>query len=233
MLLEIKDLSVAIDKHIILQEINLEVDKNEIHVIFGPNGSGKSTLLKSIMSIPPYQIISGKIMLENEDITYLKIYEKAMKGIALAYQIPPPIEIKTSYLLKKLQEKYRNDYKPEIIPKSLYERKIFVGFSGGESKKTELGLILIQKPKVALLDEPDSGVDVDGIKDVAKIITDLRNKGTAIILVTHQGFITRYIDDIDKAYILINGRIVFTGRFLDVYKKIITEGYREWTGERK
>ncbi|MCD6562973.1 MAG: ABC transporter ATP-binding protein [Thermoproteales archaeon] len=229
MLLKISDLTVAIEKKIILHKINLKINEGEIHVIFGPNGSGKSTLLKSIMSIPPYEIVSGKILLDNEDITYLKSYEKARKGIAIAYQTPPPIEIKTKYLLKKLQEKYKNDYKPEIIPKNLYERNIFVGFSGGESKKTELGLILLQKPRVALLDEPDSGVDVDGIKDVAKVINKLRDMGSAIMLVTHQGFITKYIDNIDKAYVLINGKIVFSGDFLTVYRKIITEGYREWS----
>ncbi|OYT32228.1 MAG: ABC transporter ATP-binding protein [Thermoprotei archaeon] len=227
MLLKIVNLDVSIRDKILLKRINLEVERGEIHVIFGPNGAGKSTLLKTIIGLPPYKIVSGRILFNGEDITNLKPYEKALRGIALAYQNPPPLDVKTRYLIKKMKEKYGIKDVPEIIPAYLYDRNIFSGFSGGERKKTELGLVMLQNPKVALLDEPDSGVDVDGIKDVAKIINNLREKGCGIVLVTHQGFITKHLDDINKAHIMVDGRIVFSGDFLDVYKMILTKGYKE------
>ena len=227
MLLEVKDLSLKLGSKSILRNVSLEIDKGEVHVLFGPNGAGKSTLLKAIMGIPPYDKVEGKIVFDGKDITKLKPYERALLGISLSYQHPPPINVKLAYLLKKVREKYgsSNEMVESIIPSYLLGRDAFLTFSGGESKRVEMGISLLQSPKLALLDEPDSGVDVDSIKVIAHSIDMLREKGAAILLVTHLGYVTGYLRKIDRAHVIIRGSIVASDEFEEIYRRVIREGY--------
>lgn len=227
MLLRVRGLKLRLNSKEILRGVNLDIDREEIHVLFGPNGAGKSTLLKAIMGIPPYDKVEGEILFEEKDIRNLKPYERALLGISMSYQNPPPLSVKLSYLLSKIQEKYgpTSTSASDVIPHYLLGREAFSSFSGGEAKRVELGITLLQKPKLAMLDEPDSGVDVDSIKAVASFIEKLRESGAAILLVTHTGYVTDYLRRVDKAHIMLKGEIVCEGSFEEIYRRVLREGY--------
>ncbi|MET1159713.1 MAG: ATP-binding cassette domain-containing protein [Thermoprotei archaeon] len=229
-LLEIKDLSVCVENRVIVRNVNLVVDRGEIHIIMGPNGSGKSTLLGAIMGLRHAKICSGKIYFNGVDITNKPSYERAKMGIALAYQTPPEIKgVKLKDVAKAVVEKHGCS---DCIPLSkildvekLLDRDLFLGFSGGEKKRAELYLVMLQNPKLALLDEPDSGVDVESVENIARIIEFLRRRGTALIIVTHTGMITNRLSAIAKVHVLIEGRIAYSGYPDEVIPIIMKFGY--------
>ena len=240
-LLEIKDLYVNAEDKEILKGINLEINKGEIHVIMGPNGSGKTTTANAILNNPSYIKEKGSITFEEEDITNLNTDEIARKGIFMSFQLPEEIPgVSVANFLKYAKNKITNkpvkifEFKKELekymkeinIDPSYMERGLNVGFSGGEKKKNEILQMLILNPKLAILDETDSGLDVDAIKTVSKGIKMFKNKQNAVIIITHNTKILHSLK-VDYVHILVNGKIVKTGN-ADLAKEIEEKGYSEY-----
>ncbi|MEM2084192.1 MAG: ABC transporter ATP-binding protein [Nitrososphaerota archaeon] len=212
----------------ILNGINLEIEENEKIVLLGPNGSGKTTLLKAIMGLSPIKIIKGNIIFKGKDITNLSIDERAKLGIGMAFQFPPSIKgVRISDILNKFglkKEDFDEIAKKFNFPIEFFEREINIGFSGGEMKRIECMLLYNQKPKLALIDEPDSGVDIINLGVIGKSISTLLENNCSGIIVTHQGLILNYVE-VDKAYVLLNGKIACYGEPMEVLKDITKGGY--------
>lgn len=240
-LLTIKDLHVATENKAILKGLNLTVNKGEVHVIMGPNGAGKSTLMNVIMGHPKYEVTKGKIMFEAENVTELKTDERARKGIFLSFQIPeevPGITVEgmlkgakfaaTGKPVRTLQ--FRKELKEKLdllqFDERYAQRYLNVGFSGGEKKKNEILQMMMLDPKLAILDEIDSGLDVDAIKNVANGIKHFRNEDKSLLIITHNNKLLEYIKP-DFVHVLTDGRIVKTGD-ASVAKEIINHGFTEY-----
>ncbi len=230
MLLKLSRLDVCIEAKKIVNGVDLSVGKGELHIIMGPNGSGKSTLLSAIMGLPRVRICGGTIVFNGIDITNMPSYERAKLGIALAHQHPPEIKgVKFNEIAKAIIKKCGcSDY--SIMSKilkvdDLLHRDLFVGFSGGEKKRAELFLVMLQSPKLALLDEPDSGVDIESIESIANAIDYLVSRGSSVILVTHTGIITNKLSRINKVHIMMNGRFVYSGYPDEVLPIVMKFGY--------
>ena len=226
-LLEIKDYYVkAIDNgKQILNGLNLNIKKGEVHVIMGPNGAGKSTLANIIFNNPKYETISGDIYFEGELINDLKTNERAKKGIFMSFQNPEEIPgITVANFLKnakgiingenvnlfKFARELESNMASLDFDKSYSFRDLNVGFSGGEKKKNEILQMLTLNPKLAILDETDSGLDVDAIKTVSKGIKMFKNNDNAVLIITHSTKILKELD-VDYVHVLVNGKIVKTG----------------------
>lgn len=232
----IDDLHVKVDGKHILKGINLEIKTGEIHVIFGPNGSGKSTLLKVIQGIGNYDIIKGKIYFNGKDITNMTTDERAKLGIGLSFQKPPSIKGVKLYSLLKLLNKNHDTILGEVIDLFKFEahlsRDINLGFSGGELKKSEILQLIAQNPDLIMLDEPESGVDLENLKIIGKIIRQILEKDKKKIrkkmglVITHTGYILDYIDA-DKAHVLLNGKLICNGIPTEVFRNIEKHGFKE------
>lgn len=224
-LLEIKDLHVEVEDKHILKGLNLTIKKGEIHAIMGPNGSGKSTLCHAIMGNPKYRITGGEILFEGENITNLKVNERAKKGIFLSFQSPEEIPgitvdnfirtsstIVTGQNMTMLQFAKEMQKMLELLDMSAEYRMRYlnVGFSGGEKKKTEVLQMAFLKPKLVMLDEIDSGLDIDALKVVAETIKKLKTEDMAILVVTHYNRILNYLEP-DVISVLMDGKIVKEG----------------------
>ncbi|AAM25792.1 Fe-S cluster assembly ATP-binding protein [Caldanaerobacter subterraneus subsp. tengcongensis MB4] len=224
-LLEIKDLHVEVEDKHILKGLNLTIKKGEIHAIMGPNGSGKSTLCHAIMGNPRYRITGGEILFEGENITNLKVNERAKKGIFLSFQSPEEIPgitvdnfirtsstIVTGQNMSMLQFAKEMQKMLELLDMSAEYRTRYlnVGFSGGEKKKTEVLQMAFLKPKLVMLDEIDSGLDIDALKVVAETIKKLKTEDMAILVVTHYNRILNYLEP-DVISVLMDGKIVKEG----------------------
>lgn len=228
--MKIKGLKAGINDKMIIKGIDLDIGEKELHIIMGPNGSGKSTLLAAIIGIPRIKIYDGRIILNGVDITNKPIYERAKLGIALAHQIPPEIKgVKFKDIASSILKKHGcSDCVPlaKILNiEYLLDRDLFVGFSGGEKKRAELYLVFLQAPKIALLDEPDSGVDIESIENIARAIEFMRRRGTSIILVTHTGMIANKLSRINRIHVLIDGKIEYSGYPDEVLPIIMKLGY--------
>ena len=224
-LLEIKNLTAMAGKKQILNGINLEVKRGEIHVVMGPNGAGKSTLMNVIFNSPAYKKAEGTITFDGEDITNKKTDEIARLGLFLSFQNPVEIEgisvfdfIKSAkskidgknasyFQLKNQLEEYAENL--NMKPDLLY-RDLNTGFSGGEKKKAEMLQLLALNPKLAILDETDSGLDVDAVKIVSQGIKSFHNQDNSVIIITHNAKILEQLN-VDFVHILIDGKIVKTG----------------------
>ena len=240
-LLEINNLHVNADEKEILKGLNLKINKGEVHVIMGPNGAGKSTLANIILNNPSYTIKSGNINFEGENINELSTDERAKKGIFMSFQTPEEVEgITVTNFLKTAKKSITGEnikifeFKKQLeenmeklnMDKSYASRDLNVGFSGGEKKKNEILQMLMLNPKLAILDETDSGLDVDAIKTVSKGIKLYKNSENAVLIITHSTKILKGLD-IDYVHILVNGKIVKTaGR--ELADKIEEEGYAEF-----
>ncbi len=231
-MLVVKKLEVCVNGKKIVEDVNLSVRAGELHVIIGPNGSGKSTLLSAIMGLPRVNVCNGSIVFEGSDITNTPSYERAKMGIALAYQNPPSIRgVKFSEIAKNLIKRCGcSDY--TIMSKVLRTdeflgRDLFVGFSGGERKRAELYLVLLQNPKIALLDEPDSGVDIESLNLIADAINLLIKRGSSVVLVTHSGSILSKLRRVDRTHIMLDGRIAYSGLVDEVLPLISKYGFRK------
>lgn len=243
-LLEIKDLyTIAEDNHDkkILKGLNLNINKGEIHVIMGPNGSGKSTLANTIFSSPRYIVTKGNITLEGEDITNNSTDEIAKKGVFMSFQTPEEIPgVTLASFLKATKQSITGEkinlmnfikeidkYTKELNMKEEYTSREFnVGFSGGEKKKNEILQMLLLNPKLAILDETDSGLDVDAIKAVSKGINLYKNEDNAVLIITHSTKILKGLN-IDKVHILVDGKIVKTGSS-ELAHEIEENGYKDY-----
>ena len=230
MLLITRNLSVCVEDKEIVHDTNISIDKGELHIIMGPNGSGKSTLLAAIMGLPYTRVCSGTILFDGIDITSMPSYERAKLGIGLAHQNPPEIKgVKFNEIAKAIIKRCGcSDYSmmARILKvDNLLHRDLFVGFSGGEKKRAELFLVMLQSPKLALLDEPDSGVDIESVENIANAIDYLISRNSSIILVTHTGLITNKLSRIDRVHIMIHGKIVYSGYPDEVLPIIMKFGY--------
>ncbi|MUM63963.1 Fe-S cluster assembly ATPase SufC [Acidianus infernus] len=237
--LKIEDLHVEVEGKEIIKGISLEIKSGEVHAIMGPNGSGKTTLSLAIMGHPKYKITKGRILLDGEDITNLETDQKVKKGLFLAFQ--NPIEISGVKLSTLLVAEYNRIYgsnesvtqvfskiaslsKSVGISDSLLNRGVFEGFSGGEKKRVEILQLQILKPKFAILDEPDSGVDVDGLKIISDVIKKVKEENnTGYLIITHYRRILDYVNA-DKIHVLYKGRIVASGS-MELAKLIDEKGY--------
>lgn len=237
-LLEINDIHAEADKKEILKGLNLTVNKGEIHVIMGPNGAGKSTLMNVIMGHPKYKVTDGSIDFEGEDITELKTNERAKKGIFLSFQSPEEVPgITVESLLRSARTEstgkpikllaFRRELKEKMelleMNESYAERYLNVGFSGGEKKKNEIIQMLMLNPKLAILDETDSGLDVDAVKIVSKGISEFKNENNSILIITHNSKILQYLKP-DFVHVLLDGKIVKTGD-ASLMDEINTKGF--------
>lgn len=236
-MLEINNLVVESDKKRILNGVSLKIKPGEIHTLMGPNGSGKSSLSLALMGHPRYQVVSGKIKIDGKDITSLTPDKRAKLGLYLAMQYPvaiPGVSV-TNFLrtaTKNLNKQTKaSEFISELkstmkdlkIDESFASRGINDGFSGGEKKKTEVLQLSILKPKYAILDETDSGLDVDALKLVAESINKTHGPKLGILLITHYQRILKYIKP-DFVHILINGRIVKSGGY-KLAEEIEQKGY--------
>nr|AQS34405.1 hypothetical protein [uncultured archaeon] len=223
-ILEIKNLHVEVKGKEILKGINLTLDLGKINALMGPNGSGKSTLVNTVMGHPKYVVTKGKILFNGKDITKLSPDKRAKLGIFLSFQHPREISgvsvskfLKTSE--KELNPKFSfSEFKKNLkekreileISENMTERYLNVGFSGGEKKKNEILQMLILNPKLIILDETDSGLDIDSLKIIAKGVGEIMNKEKCILIITHYKRILEYIKP-DKVFIMIKGKIVLEG----------------------
>lgn len=240
-LLEIKNIFANADKKEILKGLDLVINKGEIHVIMGPNGAGKSTLANVIFGKPSYTKKSGKILFDNIDITNLKTDQIARLGVFMSFQQPVEIEgvsffdfVKTakasidgkpaSYF--DFKQKFESLMETLSISKEFENRDLNVGFSGGEKKKAEILQLLALEPKLAILDETDSGLDVDAIKIVSKGVEMFKNENNAVLIITHSSKILENLKP-DYVHILVDGKIVETGK-AELVEKIEKYGYADY-----
>jgi Fe-S cluster assembly ATP-binding protein len=240
-LLKISNLYANVGEKEILKGLNLTINKGETHVIMGPNGSGKSTLANVILNNPVYTKTAGEIILDGENINDLKTDEIARKGIFMSFQSPEEVPgISVMNFLKyaknkstgepvkvfKFKEELEENMKELKMDTSYASRNLNVGFSGGEKKKTEILQMLTLNPKLAILDETDSGLDVDAIRTVSKGIKMFSNENNATLIITHGTKILSELD-VDYVHILVNGQIVTTSTG-DLAKTIEEHGYEQY-----
>ncbi len=224
-MLEINNLHVEVDGKEILKGVNLELDKGKVHVLMGPNGSGKSSLANVIMGSPKYKVTKGKILFNGEDITDLEPDERARKGLFLSFQYPSEISGVTisNFLrtaLNSLKEEkisvmdFQKLLKEKLSSLNMKEdfasRYLNAGFSGGEKKKSEILQLAVLDPKIAVLDESDSGTDIDALKIIATNINNFINNDKAILIITHYKRILEYVKP-NKLSIMIDGKIALEG----------------------
>lgn len=225
-LLSVSNLYATLESgYAVLKGVDLTINKGEVHVIMGPNGSGKSTLANTIMGSPVYNITEGDIIFEGEDITASRVDERAKKGIFLAFQAPEEIDGITMFDFLRTAAVARSSEPVKFYPFKLQmdktlqtlqldetysDRYLNVGFSGGEKKKSEILQMLTLQPKLAILDETDSGLDVDAVRVVTDGILQFKNAENALLIISHS---TRLLDDlpIDRVHILVDGRFVHHG----------------------
>ncbi|MBA3769253.1 MAG: Fe-S cluster assembly ATPase SufC [Blastocatellia bacterium] len=229
MLLEVKDLHAGIDGKEILKGLNLQVERGEVHAIMGPNGSGKSTLSKVLAGHPSYEVISGEVLYEGKNLLELEPDERAREGVFMAFQYPVEVPgvSNSQFLRLAYNEKMKhtggeeldplefNDYlkeKAKVVDMdpSFFKRSVNEGFSGGEKKRNEILQMAVLEPRLAILDETDSGLDIDALRIVAEGVDKLRSADNAIILVTHYQRLLNFIVP-DVVHVLANGRIVKEG----------------------
>ncbi len=240
-ILDIKNLQVCVENKTILNNLNLTVNEGEVHVIMGPNGAGKSTLGYAVMGHPAYLIKEGSILFEGEDITQEKTDVRAKKGIFLSFQNPEELAgvtlenfmrtSKTAVTGKPIRvlaykKELRKTMEALDMDKDYAARYLNVGFSGGEKKKSEILQMLMLEPKLAILDETDSGLDVDAVKVVSKGVEAFKNKTNSLIIITHNTKVLEYFPA-DRVHILINGRIVKTGD-ASLIDRVNTSGFQEF-----
>ncbi|MCK9631139.1 MAG: ABC transporter ATP-binding protein [Methanoregula sp.] len=236
-MLDIKDLHVKVGDKEVLHDINLHIGEGETHVLLGPNGSGKTTLLMTIMGYSQYTITEGKIVFKGEDVTNMKAHERAKRGIGMLFQRPPTISgLKLGKLLSAIS-RTKTENIPELA-KSLHmdkflERDINKGFSGGEIKRSEVLQLTMQNPDFIMLDEPESGVDIENISLIGNAIGSLLEKDKHIIkrqksglIITHTGYILDYLET-DRGHVMCDGQIKCHGNPREILKDIKQHGYKE------
>ncbi len=251
--LEIHDLRANIDGKEILNALNISVDRGEVHAIMGPNGSGKSTLANVIMGHPKYTVSSGTVLVSGQNILDLSTDERARKGIFLGFQYPTEISgvgyshfLRNAYnILNKSLGSQQNDREVFLTVREFHEylkknldnvgldpaflgRYLNEGFSGGKKKRSEVMQMLVLKPLIAILDEPDSGLDIDAIKAVAGAINRLIDAGSGVIVITHYARILRYLSKLDYVHVMAKGKIIKSGG-KELAEELEEKGYA-WLG---
>lgn len=240
MLLQIRDLTVEVAGKEVLHDMNLDVGPGEVHVLFGPNGAGKTSLLMAIVGMEDYRVKKGLITFKGKDLLGMPIYERARLGIGLFFQRPPTVRgLKLRQLLKICcGEKGDIDrLASELAMTGFLDREVNYGFSGGEVKRAELLQLLAQQPDLALLDEPESGVDLESIALIGRGINRLLGRDLSCkdreakaqrsaIIISHTGYILDYVDA-DRGHVLYNGTIVCSGKPREILETVRKYGYEE------
>ncbi len=243
--LQIIDLHVSVEGKEILKGVNLEINTGEFHVIMGPNGTGKSTLVSTLMGHYKYEVTQGQILLDGEDVLKMSVDERSRKGLFLAMQYPSEIEGVTNsdFIKTALHARMSKDEKFSLIKyirefdkatkelkmrEDLPQRYVNVGFSGGEKKRNEILQMKMLKPKIAFLDEIDSGLDVDALRIVGENINQMKSDDFGALVITHYERLLDYLS-IDKVHIFMQGKIITSGGS-ELIEKIDSEGY-DWVKE--
>jgi Fe-S cluster assembly ATP-binding protein len=244
--LKVKDLKASVEDKDILKGVNLEIKGGEIHAIMGPNGTGKSTLSQVIMGHPKYEVLGGEVTMNDEDILEMEVDERAQAGLFLAMQYPSEIPGVTNSDFLRMSKRARlaEGAKEQSLIKFIREldetietlnmnpdmahRYLNEGFSGGEKKRNEILQMLMLKPEIAILDEIDSGLDVDALRIVAAGVNSMRSQDFGCLIITHYQRILDYIKP-DFVHVMMQGRIVKSGD-ISLMEKIDTEGY-DWIKE--
>lgn len=239
-LLEVRELCVEVEGQEILHDIDLIIPEGEVHALLGPNGSGKTSLMMAIMGYPEYTVIRGRIFFDGQDITDLDLTERARLGIGIAQQRPPTI---AGVKLRQILD-YAIAKDPKLADKvgalvgtsrmeSFLDRDVNAGLSGGEIKRSELLQLLATRPRFAMMDEPDSGVDLESLELVGDMVNTLFSKDPthpakrrAGLIITHTGQILNYVQA-DKAHIMLDGRIGCSGNPSIIFNRICESGYEE------
>jgi Fe-S cluster assembly ATP-binding protein len=224
-MLKIENLHVEIDGNEIVKGLDLEIGKGEIHAIMGPNGSGKSTLANVLMGHPRYEVTEGSVTFEGEDVLELEPDERAKMGMFLAFQYPSEVPgVSVANFLRTAVNSVREE---ELSPMEMYrllqekmhimrmdptfaERYLNEGFSGGEKKRNEILQMLMLDPRLAIMDETDSGLDIDALQVVARGVNELRQPEFSAVIITHYQRILRYIEP-DRVHVMLDGRLVTSG----------------------
>ncbi len=242
-ILQIKDLHVAVEGKEILKGVNLEICQGQVHAIMGPNGSGKSTLANTLMGHPKYEVTSGEVLFQGQNVLALSPDERARLGFFLAFQYPMEIPgvsladfLRRSYMAVRQQEVsvmqffriLQQKMKLLQMPMAMAERYLNEGFSGGEKKRSEVLQMAILEPKIAIMDETDSGLDIDALKIVSEGVNTLRGPNLGVLIITHYQRILRYIEP-DRVSVLMDGRVVESGG-RDLALKLEDLGY-DWIRE--
>jgi Fe-S cluster assembly ATP-binding protein len=224
-MLKIENLHVEIDGNEIVKGLDLEVGTGEIHAIMGPNGSGKSTLANVLMGHPRYEVTEGSVIFEDEDVLELEPDERAKMGMFLAFQYPSEVPgVSVANFLRTAVNSVREvDLSPMEMYKLLQEKMAVMrmdpkfaerylneGFSGGEKKRNEILQLLMLEPRLAILDETDSGLDIDALQVVARGVNEMRAPDFSAVLITHYQRILRYIEP-DRVHVMLDGRLVTSG----------------------
>src|ERR671927_370819 len=250
--LEIKDLHASIEGKEILTGLSLNIDKGEVHAIMGPNGSGKSTLANVLLGHPKYSVMSGQVLVQGQDILDLSTDERAKKGLFLGFQYPTEISgvgyshfLRNAYntlnkslaeeqnrevflTVREFHEYVRKNLDAVGLDPSFLSRYLNEGFSGGEKKRSEVMQMLVLKPQIAILDEPDSGLDIDAVKAVAEAINKLIATDAGVIVITHYARILRYLTKLDYVHVMARGRIIKSGG-KELSEELESKGYG-WLG---
>ncbi len=228
----VENLHVSVDGREIVHGVSFTAPKGAITVIMGPNGSGKSTLLLALMGHPRYTVTEGRALLDGEDLLALKPHERARKGLFLAFQSPPELPgVKVYSFLSEAAGRLGLSVDKRIeavleevgLPRDYSDRSVHVGFSGGERKRFEVAQALLFEPKVVMLDEPDSGLDIDGLRMLSEKLRKLAASGKAVLLVSHNPKTIDYVKP-NRVLVLVSGRLVAEGG-LDLAKRIEDEGF--------
>ena len=246
-LLTINNLTTSADDKTILRDLNLKINSGETHILMGPNGAGKSTLGNVILGNPQYTVDKGSIIWEDEDITTLRTDERAKKGMFMSFQSPIEIPgisisqfIRTAMEANSTQKIRFKDFRVKMnetiktlnINPNWINRELNVGFSGGERKKIEMLQLLMLQSKFAILDETDSGLDVDAVKTVSQGIEVFQKEANhSLLIITHNSKILQYLD-IDYVHIIVNGTIIKTGD-ASLIKLINEQGYEPFINSRQ
>jgi len=236
-MLKVQDLWVSVDSRQVLKGVNFSMKFGETHTLFGPNGAGKTSFMMTVMGFPKYRVEQGKIYFKGEDITAKDIHERAQLGLGISFQRPPTVRGVT--LRKIIEIISGNGSHEEAISENVktlnlsghLDRGLNDGFSGGEMKRSELLQLMVQKPDMVLIDEPESGVDIENIALVGEAINALLGKARVkdpsrgALIITHTGYILDYVNA-DKGYIIIDGNFVCGGNPRDILSEIKKHGYR-------
>lgn len=243
--LEIKNLHVSIEGSEILKGVNLTIKGGEFHAVMGPNGTGKSTLASAVMGHPKYEITEGSVLLDGQDVLEMEVDERARAGLFLGMQYPSEISGVTTSDFLRSAVNVRREEGDEIslmkfikemdaaldyleIDKNMAQRYLNAGFSGGEKKRNEILQLMMIKPEIAILDEIDSGLDIDALKVVSKGINKLRDENFGCLIITHYQRLLNYITP-DQVHVMMQGRIVKSGG-PELAQRLEAEGY-EWIKE--